>query len=206
VGGEDEGARLVCGAGFGEVGVEACNHRGGGGYVEVREGFVEKQEIGVGEQDAGERGALAHALRVVGNAAGECGIEAYVAEGRDRVEGRGLRAQGSEVRQVFEAGEFVVEHGGVAHVGEAVADVQGLVVEDGNFAVGGCGKAGDELEEGGFSGAVFTEEHDAGACGQCKRDFAESGKVAEEARYAVENDDGFWSGGCGHACYASIER
>ena len=94
----------------------------------------------------------------------------------------------------------------MAHVGEAIADVQGLVVEDGNLAVGGCGEAGDELEEGGFSGAVFTEEHDAGACGQCKRDFAESGKVAEEARYAVENDDGFWSGGCGHACYASIER
>jgi len=69
----------------------------------------------------------------------------------------------------------------VAHVGEAVADVQGLVVEDGNLAVGGCCEAGYELEESGFAGAVFAEQDHAGAGGECERDFAEGGEVAVEA-------------------------
>jgi len=92
----------------------------------------------------------------------------------------------------------------MAHVGEAIADGERGVVEDGDCAVGGCCEAGDELEERGFSGAVFAEENDAGAGGKRQRDLAEGGEGAVEARDAIEEDDGFGDGRCGHRCYASI--
>ncbi len=63
-----------------EVG-EQLDHVLGAGDVEVGEGLVEQEEVGVGQEDAGERGALAHALGVLADGAGEGGVEADGAEG-----------------------------------------------------------------------------------------------------------------------------
>ncbi len=81
MGGEDDGAAAAAGDGPGaEVG-EELDHVVGGGDVEVGEGLVEEEEFGVGLEDAGEGGALAHALRVLADGTGEGGVEADGAEG-----------------------------------------------------------------------------------------------------------------------------
>jgi hypothetical protein len=83
VGGKDDGAGTGTGVfiagdwsdGPGSEVGEEFDHVVGGGYVEIGEWLVEEQEFGVGLKDAGEGGALAHALGVVADGAGEVGIE-----------------------------------------------------------------------------------------------------------------------------------
>ena len=91
--------------------------------IHVGEGLVEEEQLGDGKQGAGERGALAHALGVLAESAGEFGVEAYLAEhlGGGKAGAAGVEA--GEVAQVFLGGELVVEHGGVAHVADAGAGV-----------------------------------------------------------------------------------
>ncbi len=81
VGGEDDGACAAAGDGPGaEVG-EELDHCWADGDVEIGEGLVEEEEFGVGLEDAGEGGSLAHALGVLADGAGEVGVEADGAEG-----------------------------------------------------------------------------------------------------------------------------
>ncbi len=49
---------------------EQLDHLAGGFDVHVGEGLVEQEELGDGQQDAGQRGALAHALRVLAERCG----------------------------------------------------------------------------------------------------------------------------------------
>ena len=161
----------------------------GGGDVEVGEGLVEEEEFGVGLEDAGEGGALAHALGVLADGAGEVGVEADGAEGHlgGAYAGAALFAvEGGEVVEVLHGGELVVEHGGVAHVGHAAALLVGRSAEDGDGAAGGGDEAGDDAEEGGFAGAVFAEDDGAGAGGEGGGDVAESGEGAVELGDGVE--------------------
>ena len=74
MGGEDDGAVALAEAG------EQLDHLAGGFDVHVGERLVEQEQLGNGEQDAGQRGALAHALRVLAEGAGEIGIEADLAQ------------------------------------------------------------------------------------------------------------------------------
>ncbi len=75
MGGDEDGAAAAAGDGPGaEVG-EEFDHVICGGRVEVGERFVEEEQFGVGLEDAGERGALAHALRVLADGAVEVGVE-----------------------------------------------------------------------------------------------------------------------------------
>ena len=106
-----------------EVG-EEFDHVAGGGDVEVGEGLVEEEEFGVGLEDAGEGGALAHALRVLADGAVRLGSRPTA---RRAISGLPTQAQPpsrcrrGEVVEVLDGGELVVEHGSVAHVGHAAA-------------------------------------------------------------------------------------
>jgi len=203
--GDDDGAAVgAVGVGPGaEVG-EEVDDRLGAGDVEVREGLVEQEEFWVGLEGAGEGGALAHALGVLGDGAFECGIKGDGAEGHlggaDAVAAALHLVEGGEVAEVFEGGEFVVEGGGVGHVGDASALLGGIASEDLDGALAGFGEAGEEAEEGGFAGAVFAEDEVDLAGVEGEVDGAEGGEGAEElgdrgeAGYFVEGGFGF----CGH--------
>jgi len=194
VGGDEDGA--VGGAELGEE----LDHLLDGFHVHVGEGLVEEEEFGLGEQDAGERGALPHALGVLAYGAGQGRVESDLAEGFFRREAGVGGVEGAEVGQVFGSGEFVVEHGGVAHVADAVAGGVGrLSVEDGDFALGGLEESGEDAEKGGFAGAVFAKEDVAAAGGEVDGDLAEGGERAEEARDGGKagergGGEGFWHG------------
>src|ERR1700753_507886 len=96
----------------------------GGGGVEVGEGFVEEEEFGIGLEDSGEGGALAHALRVLTEGTFEVGIKAYGAECHLGAADAGAASgavEAGEVSEVLHCSELVVEHRGMAHVGDAMA-------------------------------------------------------------------------------------
>ena len=130
----------------------------------LEKGSSSKEQLGNGEKNAGERGALAHALRVLAEEAIEIGIEADLAE---RFSGREAGAAGiktAEVAEIFLSGELVVEHGRVGHVANAGARVVRLgFTENFDRAVGGTKKAGENAEQRGFSRTVFAEENVAAA-------------------------------------------
>ena len=67
--------------------------------IHVGEGLVEQEQLGDGKQHAGERGALAHALRVLAEEAVEIGVEADLAK---RFGGREAGAAGIEAAEVAE--------------------------------------------------------------------------------------------------------
>src|SRR5260370_564014 len=97
-------------------------------------------------------------------------------------------AAGGEVGEVAHGGELIVEHGGVAHVGDATALVVGRFRVDGDAAASWADEAGDDAEESGFAGAVLAEDDGAGACGEGRRDVTESGEAAVDFRYGIEDD------------------
>jgi hypothetical protein len=72
--GEDDGA-----VGLAEASEER-DHLADAFDIHVGKGLVEKEQLGHGEEHAGERGALAHALRVLAEEAIEIGIEADLAK------------------------------------------------------------------------------------------------------------------------------
>jgi len=202
VGGEDDGAGAggAVDGGYGpgaEVG-EELDHVLGAGGVEVGEGLVEEEEFGVGLEDSGEGGALAHALGVLANWTGEVGVEAYGAEGhlgRAYAGAAFVAVERGEVGKVLHGGELVVEHGGVAHVSDAAAFAMWGAGEDGNGSASGCDESGDDAEEGGFAGAVFAEDYGGAAGGEVDRDVSQSGEGAVDAGDRVQGCG--WGGGAG---------
>ena len=204
MGGDDEGAGSGDAVDRGdrpgaEVG-EELNHVVGAGYVEVGEGLVEEEEFGVGLEDSRERGALAHALRVLAERASEGWVEADGAEGHlgGAYAGAALFAvESGEVVEVLHGGELVVEHGRVAHVGHAAALQVRAFAEDGGGAASGGDEARDDAEESGFAGSVFAEDDGGGSSGEGGGDVTQGGEGA------VELGDGVDAGGCGSCCFGA---
>ena len=156
--GDDDGAVALAEAG------QQLDHLAGGFDIHVGEGLVEQKQFGDGEQNAGQRGALAHALRILAERAVEVGVEADLAQRFGWIEAGAAGIEAGEVAQILLAGELVVEHGCVAHVADAGARfVRLMVAEDRDFAVGGPQQAGENAQQGGFAGAVFADE-DVAAC------------------------------------------
>ena len=140
---------------------------------------------------AGEGGSLAHALRILTDGTGECGVETDSAEGH--LGGAGATAGASavavefcEVVEVFEGGELVVEHRVVAHVGDAVALLAGRAGEDADGAATGFEEAGEEAEESGFAGTVVPEDDCGGADRELGGDVAEGDEATVELRGRIE--------------------
>lgn len=129
-----------------EVG-EQLDHVVSGGYIEVGEGLVEEKDFWIGLENAGERGTLAHALRILADGAAERGVEADGAEGHLRAAYAGTPAiavEGGEVVEVLHGGQLVVEHGGVAHVGHAMTLALWRFGEDAGGATGGSDETGED--------------------------------------------------------------
>src|ERR1035441_5238179 len=110
----------------------------------------------------------------------------------------------AEVAQVLLGGQFVVEHGAVAHVADAGAGVMRFeAAKNGDRAEAGPQQSGQNAEQGGFARAIFADEDVAASGLEVHRDLAERGVGAEELGDAVEAgaEDGAVSlgGGSGHA-------
>ena len=103
--------------------------------------------------------------------------------------------EGGEIGEVLHGGELVVEHGGVAHVGHTAALAVRCAGEDGDGAAGGCDEAGDDAEEGGFAGAVFSEDDGGAAGGEGGGDVAQGGEGAVDPGDRVER--------CGGRCFGA---
>src|SRR6185312_16380717 len=190
MGGEEDGFAL------GALVIDLVEHLAGAGRVHVGEGFVEQEKVGLGEQDAGQGGALAHALGVLAGGAGKRWVEADGVEGGLRREAGAAAVESGEVAKVFGGGEFVVKHGRVAHVADAIAGVGGFVfAEDVEAAVGGPEEAGNNAEEGGLAGSVFAEQEVAAPALKTGSDFAQCGEGSVELGKGLNLNDGGHSKG-----------
>ncbi len=179
---EDDGA-----IGLAEAGEEG-DHLARAFNIHVGKRLVKKKQFGNGEEHAGERGALAHSLGVLAEEAIEIGIEADLAKSLRGREAGTARIKTAEVAEILLGGELVVKHGRVAHVADAGARLVGLgFTEDVDRAVRWTEQAGENAEERGFAGAVFTEENIAAAGLQRKRNLAEGSKTAEELGHLIES-------------------
>jgi hypothetical protein len=156
--GEDDGAIGLA---------EACekgDHLACAFDIHVGERLVEKEQLGNGEQNAGERCALAHALRVLAEEAVEIGVETDLAKSFIGREAGTAGIEAAEVAEILLGGELIVEHGRVRHIADAGARVVRLgFAKNFDRAVGGTKKAGENAEERGLAGTVFAEENVAAA-------------------------------------------
>ena len=158
----------------------------------LEKGSSRRRSSGVGLEDTRARewraGACSWEYWPTGRV--RLGVEADGAEGHlggaDAVAGAFFAVEGGEVVEIFDGGELVVEHGGVAHVGEAATDLLRCVAEDRDGASAGSDEAGEETKEGRFAGTVLTEDDGAGTGGEGDGDVAERGEGAVEARDGVE--------------------
>ena len=183
--GQDDGATASFGQGPGEEVAQKLDHAVCGIYVEVGEWLVEQKKLGVGLQGAGEGGALAHALGVLSDRAGEGGVESDGAQGHlRRTAGAGATyARGVQVREVteiFHRGKLVVEHGRVAHVRDTARQLAGLGAEDTQVAVAWSGQAREQAEQCGFTGTVLPEDDGGDAGGKIEGDATEGYKGSKD--------------------------
>ncbi len=155
--------------------------------IHVGKGLVEQQQLRHGKQNAGQRGALAHALRILAEGAIELRVEADLAQsfGRREAGAAGIKACGSS--EILLRGELVVEHGRMAHVADAGAGFVRLeIAEDADGAVRGSEKAGENAQQRGLARAIFAEQNVAAARLKIDRDLAKRGKAAEELGHLIE--------------------
>ncbi len=170
---------------------EQIEHLVGAGGVHVREGFVEKEQVRLWKQNAGERCTLAHALRVLSHGPRERRVKTDSAQGGFGCEARLLAVESGEVAEIFNGGKLVIEHGCVAHIPDAVSGIGGSgFAEDADSAVGGTEQSGNDAQEGGFAGAIFSEQEIAAAGLKFERDFSQRDEASIELREGFKLNNG----------------
>ena len=174
----------------------------GAADVEVREWLVEQKQLGVGLEHAGQRGALAHALRVLPDRPGQFGVQADCTQRHlRRADAVAGAVQGGEVDEVLHGRKLVVEHGRVRHVGDTTAALRWGCAEDVQRSLGRLGQTGEQAQQGGLAGAVFAQDDRRCAGGKRKGCGAQGGEAAKELGGAGQLH-GRWGsfGGHGSLC------
>src|SRR5882757_9833682 len=111
------------------------------------------------------------------------------------LQARGLQAVDAAVElQVFRDGQVVVETEILRHVADVLADRFGIGADVEAFHEGGTAaewqKAGEHLDDGGFSAAVGAEEAEDFAFFDAEADVVDGGEVAETAHEMFGGDGG----------------
>jgi hypothetical protein len=160
VGNEDEGGAAV------DDFADALKTLLGKEHVAHAEGFINNQDVGLDADGDGEGESHHHAGRVSLHRLFD--EVADVGEGGDFIEAPGHLRAGQAIdraieKNVLAAGELGVEAGAeLEEGGDAAVDVE---------RTGGDGeRAGDELEQSGFAGAVATDDAGGLAAADFKRD------------------------------------
>lgn len=145
--------------------LEDGHHFDAGSGVESAGGFVEEEELGVVDEDAGEAESLLHAAAEGADEGslfvGESDKFEHVFDGVFALFGGDFVASAEEV-EVFGDFHVFVDAKEVGHVADEVADgvgVAGDVVAE-YFGTAGAGgkEGGEDAERGGFAGAVGADE------------------------------------------------
>ena len=154
VGGEEDG--FAVGGQGADLGPEGA----AGFYVEADGGLVEEDEVGVAGEGEGEEDTL---FLAAGELTKEAVFEAFeVGEADEFARGEGAGVVAAEEVDVLADAEGFwgaadLEHDAGA---EAVGAEARVLAEDVGLAVGGGAEAEEELDGGGFAGAVGAEEGD----------------------------------------------
>src|SRR6266446_5208412 len=165
--------------------------------IDARGGLVEKEECGLMEHGAAESETLLPAARKLRGQAIQIGCEAVELDNfvDAALQARGLQAVDAAVElQVFRDGQVVVETEILRHVADVLADRFGIGADVEAFHEGGTAaewqKAGEHLDDGGFSAAVGAEETEDFAFFNAEADVVDGGEVAEAAHEVLRGDGG----------------
>lgn len=196
-------------AGDGEVAEEFADAAGVGG-VEVAGGLIGEDDVGVGDEGAGDGDALLLAagegIRAVAEAVGEFEVGHELA-GFEVGGGAVAAVEHEGEEDVFFGGERGDEVEGLEDQADAAAaeEGEGFVGEGGEVGAGdedvagiGLGEAGHEVEEGAFARATGTHDGEEGSAADIEGDAGEGGDLAVgEGLHHVTNDERVGRGGCG---------
>ena len=214
VGGHDEGVLEAVGdderGGVLDVALlhDELDDGGGGDGVEAAGGGVVEDEVGAGDDGAGDGDAAAHASGELGGVLGDGGFEFDEFEGFDYA---AVGLFGGDVLFVEAIGYVVFDVEGVEEGGllEDHADLRAelvevalghggdLLAEDADGAGVGAEEAIGELEQDGFSGAGGAEDDEGLAAVDGEGDVFENDFLVEGEGDVFEDDDGAGVGGDG---------
>ena len=207
VGGEGEGVLEAVGdeqaGGVGDVALldDELDDGGGGDGVEAAGGGVVEDEIGAGDDGAGDGGAAPHAAGELGGELGLRVVEGGELEGLEgtfvgffRGDVIGVEAIGDVVfdGEGVEEGGLLKDHPDAGAEGEEVALGHGLdfLAKDADGPGVWAEEAVDQLEEDTFAGAGGAEDDALLAGGDGEGDVFEDGFAVETDGNVVEDDDG----------------
>ena len=161
--------------------------------IEAVEGFIEDEDFGIVGDGLRELDALPHSLAVAADFAVGGFAQADLVDGfacQVFALGGGVSEEAEVGDDELEAGESLgigIELRGVAEDAEEFLGFIGPNAQDANFAARGADQAGHEVHEGGFAGAVGSDEAgDSG--GESERDAVDAEHFAVEAGDIVEGD------------------
>ncbi|OPZ23512.1 MAG: hypothetical protein BWZ02_03186 [Lentisphaerae bacterium ADurb.BinA184] len=174
--------------------------------VEARGGFIEDDQLGVVDKGLGEADATGHALGELADGAVAGGAEADHFEELPGAFGAfvGMDAEeGAEEIKRLGGGQVAVEVGFLGKVADAAfgLDVAGGLAKDDELAARGVEQAEEELDGGGFAGAVGAEQAEDLAAGDREvyavdgARFGAAPEVAEHLGEAAGLDDQVVRGG-----------
>jgi hypothetical protein len=155
--------------------------------IHVRKRFVEQKKFRNGQEYAGERCALAHALGVLAQSPGESWIEADLTQSFGWVEALAVGIKSGEVAEIFLSGEFVIQHGRMTHVADAGTRImRRFSAKDLDSAMSGLDQTCEHAEKGGLAGSVLADEDVALAGFEIDCDLTQCGKRSEKLGYVLK--------------------
>jgi hypothetical protein len=164
-----------------------------GDDVEAGERLVKDQQPGIVEEGRGDEHALTHSFGIGGDGGVLPGLEV---EQLEQTRGFGFEkgfrdaAETADELQIFKAGEVAVKMGLFRDVADGGAEGHHVFANVAAFkqhtAFVGTQHAGDDLDGGGFSRAVGTEEADDFSGGDAKADVLYGGYRTEAAVEVLE--------------------
>lgn len=168
------------------------------GGIETGGGFVEDEEFGIGEEGADEGEPTLHAAGERLDHRVAFVIERHVREQfvDARLGASAIEADEAGVElEIFDDGEFFVQGVFLGDDAEALFDgagvASGIEAEDLKFPGGADDDAIETADEGGFAGAVGTDEANAFAAADLEVQGLERGEVAKTFLHAPSADDVF---------------
>src|SRR5262249_52074505 len=158
-------------------------------HIDIRERFVQQQQIRRGKQRARQSQALLHSLRILADAP----LHIYLSESdlfEQLIAARYLSCgiEPAKVLKILSRRELVIEKRGVRHVSDASVDLARVgAAENANRAARRARKSGDDAQQCGFTGTVLAEQSINASGRQRDAQVVQGRKSAKKLAYSLQD-------------------
>ncbi len=131
-----------------------------GANIDVRERFIQQNDVRIVQHRARQRQPLPHALRILPDAALQLGIEPDPLHCAATNFVVADSVQPGEVAKVLHAAEFVVKQRRVSHVTDTVSDLaQRIRSQHFDSALAGLHQSGEDAQQSALAGSVIAQDY-----------------------------------------------